>query len=219
MSTRTHQVRVHVRSQVDEHVRAGRSSGATSSEWCPWSAAVRGGGLTGVMLDDAHLPSERETPVVDNSTNGAGHEMSGTRCVNAHPWWPAGKSGECTLWSPRLEGGELGRHGSKRPGSKGGAAGRWTASSSRSRVVQPRRCRARHAALLMPLVVVTRQRHAGPSSSRAIRRWTEGCARVVGGASEWWKTGVYSSGVGCPLGCVEQDQRHSGVVQVGAGDS
>jgi hypothetical protein len=45
----------------------------------------------------------------------------------------------------------------------------------------------------------------GPTSSRAIRRWTDGCARVAGGASVWrttWKTGVCSSGVRCPLGCV-----------------
>ena len=39
--------------------------------------------VTRVMLDDAHLPSERETPVVDNSTNGAGHERSGMRRVKA----------------------------------------------------------------------------------------------------------------------------------------
>ncbi len=62
-STRTHRARVHVRSQVDEHVHAGW---ATSSPWCEWSAAVRGGRQGGARHASGEQLDERR-----------GHEPSG----------------------------------------------------------------------------------------------------------------------------------------------
>ena len=176
--------------------------------------------VTKVMLDDAHLPSERETPVVDNSTNGAGHEMSGTRRAKQHPWWPAGKSGECTLWSPRLEGGtQMSRV------KVGGQQGRCCWSVDSLQLSQSGRAATSMSSAARSFVdaVGGRDQTAarGPSSSRGVRRWTDGCARMVrGGIRVADDVEDGSLQLGCQVSArVRLDQRHSGVVQVGAGDS
>ena len=126
-------------------------------------------------------------------------------------------NGKCALWSPRLEGGtrmsrvnEAGQQGwccwsvDSLQLSQSGRAATSMSSAARS---------------FVDAVGGRDQTTArGPLSSRAIRRRTDGCARVGGGGIR--VAGDVEHGslqLGCQVSArVRLDQRHLGVVQVGA---